>query len=442
MTAALPSAAPAAGHERAPARFNPFSAEFRRDPYPMYRDLRQARPVHKTMGMWVLTRYHDVRAVLRDRSFSAGLIPELVSRHSSRTVDAGTVDAGTGQAGSSAVQRIRRLGEKSLVFTDNPEHARLRGLVNPVFTPQAFAALRPGIERVAADLVARALRQGGMDAVTDLAAPLPLAVLCDWMDLPPGLREDVGPWTHEVRFLLEPGLMTADDFTRVAGVVETFAAALAELVGARRARPGTDLISRLAGAVTGGGDRLSDEEAAFVAIMCFVAGHETTKSLIGNGLLALLRHPEQGRRLRDRPGLAASAAHEALRYDSPLQLTKRAATRDIEIGGQRIRAGDQLLLCLGAANRDPEAFDRPDEFDVGRNADGHLAFGFGMHGCLGGMLASLQAEVAFGCLYRCGAPPRPGAPLDSGSLDWQDHSFIVRGLRHLPVCLNGTRETG
>jgi cytochrome P450 len=457
MTAGLEPASAVAARGRAAVRFNPFSAAFRRDPYPMYRALRETRPVHKTMGMWVLTRHRDVLAALRDRSLSAGLIPELVSRQAARQAPANagpsttgpsttgpstTGPANTGHASAAAVERIRRLGEKSLVFTDNPEHARLRGLVNPVFTARAIAELRPGIERVVAGLVARALRAGGMDAVADLAAPLPLAVLCDWMNLPPGLREQAGPWTHQVRFLLEPGLMTAADFTRVADVVETFTAALAELVAARRARPGADLISRLAGSVTAGGDRLSDEEAAFVALMCFVAGHETTKSLIGNALLALLMHPEQERRLRGRPDRAADAAAEALRYDSPLQLTKRLATRDMEIGGQRIAAGDQLLLCLGAANRDPEAFDRPDEFDIGR-ADGaqHLAFGFGMHGCLGGLLASLQAEAALGCLYRSGVTLRAGLTLDADSLAWQDHSFIVRGLKCLPVTLYGTQGT-
>jgi hypothetical protein len=432
MTADLePAAVAATGRGRAGARFNPFSAEFRRDPYPMYRYLRETRPVHKTMGMWVLTRHRDVQAVLRERSFSAGLIPELVGRHASRDPS----------ADPAAVGRIQRLGEKSLVFTDNPEHARLRGLVNPVFTPQAIAALRPRVERAAADLLAAARRRGGMDAVADFAAPLPLAVLSDWMDLPPGLREQVGQWTHEVRFLLEPGLMSAADFSRVVTVVETFAAALAELVAARRVRPGDDLISRLAATVTGGGDRLSDEEAAFVAIMCFVAGHETTKSLIGNGLLALLRHPEQEQRLRARPDLVPSAVGEALRYDSPLQLTKRLATRDIEIGGQQVRAGDQLLLCLGAANRDPEAFDRPDDFDAGRDTGGHLAYGFGMHGCLGGLLASLQAEAAFGCLYRSGVTLRADVALDAEGLEWQDHSFIVRGLKRLPISLHGSQAT-
>jgi cytochrome P450 len=414
----------------APARFNPFSAEFRRDPYPMYRALRETRPVHRTMGMWVLTRHADVHAVLRDRTFSAGLIPELVTRQAARGPSS-AADA----ADADSVRRIARLGEKSLVFTDNPEHARLRGLVNRVFTAEAVGALRPRVEDAAARLLARARTRGEIDAIADFAAPLPLTVMCDWMALPPALRERAGEWTHDVRFLLEPGLMSAEDFTRVGGVVQAFTAALAGLVAERRARPGPDLVSRLAGAVTGNGDRLDDEEAAFVCIMCFVAGNETTKSLIGNGLLALLRHPEQGERLRRDPGRLGAAVDEALRYDSPLQMTKRLATRDVEISGKLVPAGDQVLLCLGAANRDPEAFARPGDFDIGRDATAHLAFGHGMHGCLGGPLAQLQAAAAFDCLYRRAGHVELAVPPDE--LEWQDHSFIVRGLKSLPVSLRG-----
>jgi hypothetical protein len=191
----------------------------------------------------------------------------------------------------------------------------------------------------------------------------------------------------------------------------------------------------LLAARTGGGDRLTDEELVFICMMCFVAGNETTKSLIGNGVLALLQHPVQARRLRDRPELVTGAVDEALRYDSPLQLTKRLATRDVEIDGRQVRDGDQILLCLGAANRDPAAFTRPDDFDITRGAQGHLAFGYGMHGCLGGLLAQLQAEIAVGCLYRRAEHLEPQAEL----LEWQDHSFIVRGLKHLPVSVRSAR---
>ncbi|WP_330255818.1 cytochrome P450 [Nocardia sp. NBC_00565] len=407
-------------HDPTPARvrFNPFSAAFRRDPYPQYQQLREAQPVHRTLGMWVLTRHADVRGVLHDRSFSAGLIPRLVSEQAERL-------------GQHEVGRIERLGRKSLVFTDNPDHARLRGLVNRVFTARAVAELRPLVAGIAEDLMRQAWRAGGVDVITDLAAPLPVAVLCEWMALPEGVRARVGPWTHDIRFLLEPGLIKAGDFERVCAVVEEFAAAMDAVLAERRARPGPDLISRLLAACTAGGDQLSDEEVVFVCIMCFVAGNETTKSLIGNGVLALLRHPDQAALLHRRPELSKAAVTETLRYDCPLQLTKRLATRDLDIDGKRISAGDQVLVCLGAANRDPAVFDRPDEFDLTRAAGDHLAFGHGMHGCLGGLLAELQAEVAFEYLYR----HSQNLELRTDELDWQDHSFIVRGLKSLPIAL-------
>ncbi|KLL12367.1 MULTISPECIES: cytochrome P450 [Protofrankia] len=418
MTVETPGATAAAAIGPTPAavRFNPFSAEFRSSPYPLYQQLRDTRPIHRALGMWVLTRHTDVRGVLHDRTFSAGLIPELISRQASRL-------------SQDNVARIERLGRKSLVFTDNPDHARLRGLVNRVFTAPEIARIRPRVSRAVEYLIQRAWDDGGMDAIADFAAPLPVTVMCDWMLLPDSLRAHVGQWTHDIRFLLEPGLMKATDFTRVCDVVEMFAQALDDVIAERRSRPGNDLISQLLAARTAGGDRLSDEELVFVCIMCFVAGNETTKSLIGNGLLALLQHPAQDALLRRRPELAPEAVEEALRYDSPLQMTKRLATREVDIGGKRVREGDQILLCLGAANRDPAVFARPDEFDITRDAKGHLAFGHGMHGCLGGLLARLQAEVAFEHLYRRAERLEPLAE----QLQWQEHSFIVRGLTSLPV---------
>ncbi|WP_262402987.1 cytochrome P450 [Actinomadura sp. CNU-125] len=295
---------------RGGVRFNPFGADFRRDPYPIYERLREARPVHKTLGMWVLTRHRDVRGVLHDRTFSAGLIPQLVDRQAGRL-----------PLDREQTARVGRLGTKSLVFTDNPEHARLRGLVNRVFSGRAVARLRPRIAAIAEELIERAWAQGGMDVIGDLAAPLPERVMCDWMGLPPDLCAEVGGWTHDIRYLLEPGLMQEDDLTRVCAVVETFAQALDEVIRARRNAPGDDLISDLLAARTAGGDGLEAEELAFVCIMCFVAGNETTKSLIGNGVLALFDHPAQAGRLRrsaqhaGQSETAKRAVDEALRYD-------------------------------------------------------------------------------------------------------------------------------
>lgn len=402
-------------------RFNPFGAVFRRDPYPLYAALRRDDPVHRALGMWVLTRHADVVAVLRDRSFGAGLIPALVERRVERLGPGSGVTA-------DGVARVARLARTSLVFTDDPDHARLRGLVNREFTAGAVAQLHPRVAGIVDDLLARAGDEE-MDAVADLAAPLPVRVLADWMALPPDVAGQVGGWTHDIRFLLEPGLMGADDLVRACAVVETFAAALHDLVTERRRAPGDDLLSRLATAGTAGGDRLSDEEAVFVAMMCFVAGTETTTSLIANGLLALLRHPDQTDLLRRRPDLARGAVDEVLRYDGPLQLTKRVATRDVEIGGTLVRAGDQVLLCLGAANRDPAVFQAPHDLDITRDAGRHLAFGHGMHGCLGGALAELQAEVALTRLIG----GHPDLHLAGDEVAWQDHSMIVRGPVALPV---------
>ncbi|ONH60568.1 cytochrome [Frankia sp. CcI49] len=454
-----------AAAESTTIRFNPFSAEFREDPYPIYRRLREHRPVHRTLGMWVLTRHADVHGVLRDRRFGVGVIPGQIERaaarlgrhaarphgtdphdanpHHANPNDANRHAAGPHEAGPHDLGRIGRLAASSLVFTDDPEHGRLRALVNRVFTASAVNTLRPRINAVVDRLLSPALELGGMDAVGDFAAPLPIAVLGDWMGLPDDLRDQVGGWTHDIRFLLEPGLLKADDLTRVRDVVDTFVSALGDVVGERRASPREDLISRLLAARTGSGDRLGDEEIAFVCIMCFVAGLATTTSLIGNALLALLSDPAQDALLHRRPELAPDAVAEALRYDSPLQLTKRLASGDAELGGQRVKAGDELLLCLGAANRDPAVFDRPDSFDIGRagrgrTGGGHLAFGHGMHGCLGGPLAQAQAEIALESLYRRAGRIEPAA--DQGpEPSWQAHSFIIRGLTHLPVALGDVR---
>ncbi|GAA1854556.1 cytochrome P450 [Pseudonocardia ailaonensis] len=373
-------------------RFNPFAPAFRQDPYPQYAALR-AQPPIRTLGMWVLTRHADVLAVLRDRTFSAELIPALVARHGGDT------------------DRILRLGRASLVFTDNPAHARLRGLVNRAFTPAAVAELEPAVREIAGRRVAD-LRH---DLMAEVAVPLPVEVLCTWLGLPAELHDMVAGWTHDVRFLLEPGMLRGDDLARVADVVDTFAGALTEVLHDRPA----GLLTRLAEARTSGGHRLADEEIALLGIMCFVAGSETSTALIGNAALAVLHDPVT-------PEQVPAAVRETLRHESPLQMTKRIATRDLEIGGAAIAAGDQVLLCLAAANRDDAVFPDPDRFDVARPPGPHLGFGFGMHGCLGGALAELQAGAVLDALVR--------TPVElAGEVRWQTESLIVRSPVALPV---------
>jgi cytochrome P450 len=402
-------------------RFNPFAPGFRRDPYPHYRALREAPP-RRSLGMWVLTRHADVRGVLRDRAVSAELVPRLVGRH------AGALDP-------ARVDQILRLGRASLVFTDNPAHARLRALAGRVFTPSAIACVAPLVARHALQRVASMRAAGGGDVVADLAAPLPVEVLCDWTALPEPVRPHVAGWTRTLRLLLEPGLLTGRSLARVADAVEAFVAVLAPAVERRRAAPGDDLVSALAAARTGAGDRLEDEEVAFLAVMCFVAGTETTAALTSTTVLALLQHPEQSALLRARPELTSAAVREALRFDSPLQMTTRVATRDIAVGDTVISAGEQVLLCLAAANRDPEAFPDPDRFDLTRDTGEHVGFGHGVHGCLGGSIAELTATTAVAALFDA---PEPVA-LRSGPPEWQTASAIVRSLVALPVTTGGGR---
>uniref|UniRef100_UPI0015F06F23 cytochrome P450 n=1 Tax=Pseudonocardia pini TaxID=2758030 RepID=UPI0015F06F23 len=318
-------------------RFNPFAPAFRQDPYPQYAALRAVPPT-RTLGMWVLTRHADVHAVLRDRSFSAELIPALVARHGGRT------------------EQILRLGRASLVFTDDPAHARLRGLVNRVFTPAEVASLAPLVAETARRRVA-VVGTGEQDLMAAVATPLPVEVLSTWLGLPGELHGSVADWTHQIRFLLEPGMLKGADLQRVAEVVEQFVGVLVDVL---RVRP-PGLLTRLQDARTGGGDRLTEEEIALLGIMCFVAGTETTAALVGNAVVAVLEGPGWLP-----PQEARAAVRETLRHDAPLQMTKRIATREVEIGGVTLAEGDQVLLCLAAANRDAAVFADPDRFDPAR----------------------------------------------------------------------------
>lgn len=394
-------------------RFNPFAAEFRDNPYRVYGQLRERNPLHKVLGMWVVTRHADVMGILRDRSCDSSIIP--------RQVDAQAARFGRDNA------PFQRLARKSIVFTENPDHHRLRKLMNIAFCAKALDPLQAALNTQVEELLGAGYRQGGMDIIAGLAQPLPLRIMCQWVGLPQQMHATIDAWTHAIRFLLEPGLMVKDDFEKVSAVLDDYMAYLGSVIDERRRAPRDDLISQLL-ALHIDGDRLSQEELIFVCIMCFVAGNETTKSLIGNGIHALLEHPHQLQLLKARPELIPGGVQEALRYEAPLQHTKRLATRDLVVDGQPIKAGEQILLCLGSANRDEQVFADAGRFDVQRNSKGHLAFGYGMHGCLGALLAERQAQAVFRCLSQGPRPVRCEA-----TAHWQAGSFIVRCLATLDV---------
>ncbi|WP_110994751.1 cytochrome P450 [Pseudomonas sichuanensis] len=394
-------------------RFNPFSAEFRETPYRVYGQLREHNPLHKVLGMWVVTRHADVMGILRDRSCNASIIPQQVDNQAARF--------GRDNA------PFQRLAYKSIVFTENPDHNRLRKLMNIAFSAKALDQLQAPLEGMVEELLAEGYRHGGLDIVAGLAQPLPLRIMCHWVGLPSEMHATIDAWTHAIRFLLEPGLMVKDDFEKVSAVLDDYMAYLSTVIDERRRAPRQDLISQLLDLQLDG-DRLNQEELIFVCIMCFVAGNETTKSLIGNAIHALLEHPAQYRLLQQRPELVAGSVQEALRYETPLQHTKRLATRDLVLDGQPIKAGEQILLCLGSANRDERVFADAEAFDIERKTKGHLAFGYGMHGCLGALLAERQAEAVIGRLLQ-GPPMLRGGAAPS----WQSGSFIVRSLAALDV---------
>ncbi len=403
--------------------FNPFNPEFRRDPYPVYAALRAREPVKRVVGSWLVSRHADLLAVLRGRQFSSSRIPELVKRRG----------AGLERAAAGDYDGIESFIAKAIVFTENPDHARLRRLVNNVFDAPAVAAERPTIEAIVRELLARPLADGGMEALADFADKLPMYLMCHRMGLPREMGPAMRDWAAQARMLLDPTLMAPADFARVEAVVREALGYLAGVVGERKRRPGGDIISVLL-ANRDRDDRLSEQEVALTCLMSFVAGHETTKHLIGNGILCLLRHPDQAALVVADPGLAARATEEVLRFEPPLQQTKRVAIADAEIGGVEIREGEQVLLLLASANRDEVVFADPERFLITRrDLQANVGFGYGMRACLGGGLANLEATIAFELLF--GGDVR--VELAADEIEWQDGAVILRGLKQLPLRFAG-----
>jgi cytochrome P450 len=399
--------------------FNPLKREFRRDPYPAYRALQAKDPFHRSrlVGGWVLTRYDDVSAVLRDNRFLADdrKLP-FFAKNRKRLRDAGVLTEE--EAGRDAPTMLR---------SDPPDHTRLRSLVNRAFTPRAIESLQPRIEQIVAELLDPIAGEGAMDAIRDLAYPLPVIVIAEMLGIPPEDREQFKKWSDDV--VGDVGLASIDDSRRAMEAFRALCAYLEPILQERRREPREDLLSALLAAEEAG-DRLTMEEMYTMVTLLLVAGNETTTNLIGNGLLALLRHPEQLALLRDEPALIGDAIEELLRYDSPVQATTRFVVEDVDLAGHRIRAGHQMALLLGAANRDPSRFARPDEVDITRTNVQPLSFGSGIHYCLGAPLARVEGRIALGALLE----RFPNVRLATDDLEWNDN-VILRGLKALPLAV-------
>jgi cytochrome P450 len=389
--------------------------EFRENPYALYAQMRGEDPVYRSsQGLWYLTRYVDVEAALHDLRLSND--QDRLSY------------ALAGRKGS--LERLSRLGQRlgrTMINTDPPDHTRLRKLTNKAFTARRVQDLRPRIQAIVSELLDAAIAAGPtMDLIAALAYPLPITVICELLGVPHRDRERVRAWSRRLVDQATPDL-TEDGLARIEQAMEEFEDYLRDLIHQRRVTPADDILSALVTAQERG-DQLSDDELLSTCFLLLVAGHETTVNLIGNGTLALLRHPDQLRRLQQDPTLIRSAVEELLRYDSPAQIVGRIVTERMQIGERMLSDGDLVFPVLGAANHDPDRFDDPDRLDLGRSNNRHVSFGNGPHFCLGAPLARLEAEIALSTLVR----RVPALRLDTETPEWRPNPFL-RGLETLPV---------
>jgi pimeloyl-[acyl-carrier protein] synthase len=391
--------------------FNPYLPDVHANPYPLYQRLRTQDPVHRSeTGFWVLTRHAEVAAVLRD--------PRM-SRDPRRSAQFQLLRGGDGPDPLED-------GALSMLFVDPPDHTRLRTLVNKAFTPAAIGRLRSRVEDLTAQLLDRVGDAGELDLVDDLAYPLPVTVICELLGVPAQDQTRFRAWSGALVYLLDP-LVATDTLQRALEARAALRSYLGALVAERRAHPAEDLLTALVVAEDQG-HQLSEPELVSMCLLLLIAGHETTVNLIANGTLALLTHPGERDRLAADPSLAASAVEELLRYDSPVQLTARHVLADLEVGGRRLREGETVLAVLGAANRDPAQFPDPDRLDLSRSPNRHLAFGSGIHFCLGAPLARMEAEIALTALLR----RFPDLALADTPPAWRD-TVTLRGLASLPL---------
>lgn len=392
--------------------------EGRADPYSRYARLREEAPVFlSALGMWVCSRYEDCHMLLRDARLGKSRDADGRTRAEQRF----GADAFTPE--QAEYLRDRR----SMLFLNPPDHTRLRGLVSKAFTPRTVDMLRPGIAELVDDILATFTGGEPVDVMQALAFPLPVAVIGRMLGVPAEDWPRFQQVMRDVTVLLEP-VVPQDQLARALVAQREIDDYFRGLVAERRRDPRDDLLSQMI-AVEEGSDRLSEVELISTAALLFGAGFETTTNLIGNGLYALLTHPDELSRLRqDREGLMRTAVEELLRFDSPVQLDGREVFEDLEVGGKKIRAGESILTLLGAANRDPAHFADPDRLDVGRDEGPPLSFASGIHYCLGAALARAEGQVVFDRLLA----HFPRIELATTEPAWRDR-ITLRGLTTLPV---------
>ncbi|MGJ5206920.1 cytochrome P450 [Bradyrhizobium sp. HKCCYLR20261] len=395
--------------------FNPLSPEFIRNPYPFYQQLRDNDPMHLTpFGSYLASRHAESSLVLRDKRFGKDFVARSIRRYGPEIMN----------------EPVFRSMSHWMLQQDPPDHTRLRGLVAKAFTARRVEDMRPRIQEIVDRTLDEIIPRGKMDLIEDFAFKLPVTVICDMLGIPEEHREAFYKSSREGGRLLDPVPLSKAEIAEGNAGNAVSKAYFQHLFELRRKNPGDDLTTQLLQAEEDGA-KLSHEELTANIILLFGAGHETTVNLIGNGLLALHRNPDQLALLKARPELITNAIEEFLRYDSSVQLTGRVALEDIEdLGGRRIPKGETVLCLLGSANRDPAVYpDHPEQLDITRPNVKPLSFGGGIHHCLGAQLARIEAEVAIGTLLR----RLPELKLDDAdNPDWRP-TFVLRGLKRLPA---------
>jgi cytochrome P450 len=387
--------------------------EFQVNPYPIYAHLRLVGPVHRdeVARMCHVVSYSEVHCLLRDSRLAAARTSLFLSEEQRRDFGA-----------------LARILPDMMVFADPPRHTGLRGLVIKAFTPRVVEGLRARVQAIVDDRISRATQAGTLDVIADLAIPLPTMIIAELLGVPETDRDSLKVWSDDVAAFIG-GPVDHNGVIRADRAIRELSVYFGQAVTRWRREPGDNLISRVIVAEEQG-DTLTADELLATCVILLVGGHETTTNLIGNGLLALLRHPDQMQRLRNDPALIGQAVEELLRYDSPAQMTTRLATDDLALGGAEIGKGELIKLWIGAANRDPERFSQPDCLDLGRAENRHLSFGYGTHFCVGASLARLEGQVALATLVA----RFPNLTLTGEPLEYHG-TQVFRALKRLPVTL-------
>lgn len=395
--------------------YRPTDPAFVADPYPVFERLRDEHPVvfDEATDQWLVARSADVNALLRDRRLGRTYL------HVASHAEWGRPEPPAWQA------PFWDLSRSQLIDMEPPDHTRLRRLVSRAFTPRTVEALRPRIEAIVEGLVARAARRGEFDLLADVIEELPVTVIAELLGVPEADRPLLRPWSADFTLMFEFDTSEEDQRRAVRASAE-FAAYVRDLARERRARPEADLLSELA-LVAEAGDRLTEDEVVGTAILLLNAGHEASVNGAGNSWWALFRNPGALAALRADPGLVPTAVEELLRYDTPAPMFERWVLEDVEVAGVTIPRGQELALLFASANRDPAAFDRPDEIVLDRRPNPSLSFGAGIHFCLGAPLARLELEILYRALLERLPTLEPAA-----EPAWKPR-FVLRGLVSLPV---------